>query len=82
MSEHKKQSYGSTVVVGKQATVKPTDDQISNLLEQYKHFADVTLAYWKHLESVNQFFLSLHTPSWARKGYPVRARDYQSESVF
>ena len=61
MTEDKKHEYGSTVVVRKQPTDKPNDDQVSNLLEQYKHFADVTLAYWKHLESVNQFFLSLHT---------------------
>lgn len=30
-------------------------------LEQHKHFVDVTMRYWSHIETANQFFLSLHT---------------------
>jgi hypothetical protein len=31
------------------------------MLEQYKHFVEVTLQYWGHIATANQFFLSLHT---------------------
>jgi hypothetical protein len=32
-----------------------------HMLEQYKHFVEMTMKYWSHIESANQFFLSLHT---------------------
>jgi len=37
------------------------DGYRDHLLEQYKHFVEVTMKYWSHIETANQFFLSLHT---------------------
>lgn len=31
------------------------------LLDQHKHFVEMTMRYWNHIETVNHFFLSLHT---------------------
>jgi hypothetical protein len=31
------------------------------LLDQHKHFVEMTMRYWNHIETANHFFLSLHT---------------------
>ncbi len=33
----------------------------SRMLEQHKHFVEITMRYWNHIETANHFFLSLHT---------------------
>lgn len=38
-----------------------TDAYRGRLLDQHKHFVDVTMRYWNHIETANHFFLSLHT---------------------
>jgi hypothetical protein len=40
---------------------KDSEGYRGHLLDQYKHFVDVTLQYWNHMATANQFFLSLHT---------------------
>lgn len=30
------------------------------LLDQHRHFVEMTMRYWGHIETANQFFLSLH----------------------
>jgi MFS superfamily sulfate permease-like transporter len=37
------------------------DTYRSQLLEQHKHFVEMTMRYWNHIETANHFFLSLHT---------------------
>jgi hypothetical protein len=37
------------------------DQHRGHMLEQYRHFVDVTIQYWSHIAPANQFFLSLHT---------------------
>jgi hypothetical protein len=37
------------------------DAYCQHLLEQHKHFVEVTMKYWGHIETANHFFLSLHT---------------------
>ncbi len=38
----------------------PSDAYRSQLLEQHKHFVEMTMRYWNHIETANHFFLSLH----------------------
>ncbi|HLM03498.1 MAG TPA: hypothetical protein VK400_20760 [Pyrinomonadaceae bacterium] len=33
----------------------------SHLLDQHRHFVEITMRYWGHIETANHFFLSLHT---------------------
>lgn len=41
--------------------VDAKDAYPAHLLEQHKHFVEMTMKYWGHIEVVNQFFLALHT---------------------
>jgi hypothetical protein len=52
-----------------------------HLLEQYKHFVEMTLRYWSHIETANQFFLSLHTIILSGFTYLFTARAILSAPV-
>ncbi len=61
MSEQTPEQYASTKVVPDNPPYGgPEDQSRAHMLEQYKHFVDVTIQYWNHIGSANQFFLSLH----------------------
>jgi hypothetical protein len=63
MSDKASNEYASTQVVPARPALydKHDDAYLDHMLEQYKVFVDVTLQYWKHIESANNFFLTLHT---------------------
>lgn len=61
MSQQDLERYGSTKVVPDNPPYGGPEDQgRAHALEQYKHFVDVTIQYWNHIASANQFYLSLH----------------------
>jgi hypothetical protein len=37
------------------------DAYLNHLLDQHRHFVEITMRYWGHIETANHFFLSLHT---------------------
>lgn len=61
MSKKSLPKYATEHVVTVPPPYGDSESYRGHMLEQYKHFVDVTLQYWGHIATANQFFLALHT---------------------